>query len=377
LIRLETRVRTVGTKLARVIENGVEPAETDAFERSKHILDKIEEPDWYQSWSAKTDDLDLNILHLELPSQTQTGHMASHVVSLTNVLTRLAGAVGLEEETTKKLHGQTQILRQRYRSALWKVKNDWTSSGMCALKQLKTAVEIMDGDIFVDPANYEGTSVKHLMPWMLLMMMYAPSASLKRKFKWWLEQPDASIKDFREDLEPLVRAHSRQLFTELLFLANSRLAHRILIERYKTRCEIYDWKQIMAIIQDHARKVAEEAAEADKRPVHRFEDLLTLHLARYLYDSGYPVHYTPRHGVHEPDLLGRSANDLESVVVEAKVVGQQYGTVRGVSWIEKGLRALLAYLQRYYSDYGVTDGYLIILPVFSPPKAGSVLNRVL
>jgi hypothetical protein len=324
-----------------------------------------------------TDALHLEALHIERPRQTQTGHMISHVLSMTNVLARLAGAVAAEEETTKELQGQAENLWQRYSSAQWRVKNDWMSSGIHALKQLRIAVGIMDGDIFVDPTNYELPRVKSLMPWMVLMIMYAPSADLKDKFKWWLRQPDAANKDFEEDLEPLIRSHSRQVFAELLFLANSRLAHQVLIERYKMRCENYDWKHIAEMIQGYVEQVNSRAEEEGNQKRYHFEDLLTLHLARYLHDNGYAVHYTPRHGVHEPDLLGRLSNDLEPIVVEAKVVGQPYGTEQGVSWIEEGLRALLAYLQKYHSDYGVTDGYLIVFRMgdetsamytFDPPE---------
>ena len=64
-------------------------------------------------------------------------------------------------------------------------------------------------------------------------------------------------------------------------------------------------------------------------------------------------------------------------MVEAKVVGQPCGTEQGLAWIEEGLRALLAYLQKYHSDYGVTDGYLIVFRMgdeksamytFDPPE---------
>ena len=377
LSELEERIRAVGARLDAVIESPAEIADADAFDRSKHILDKIKEIDWYQSWNTMTDALHLEALHIERPRQTQTGHMISHVWSMTNVLaTRLAGAVAAEEETTKELQTQAEDLWRRYGSAQWKVKNDWMSSGIHALKQLRIAVGIMDGDIFVDPTNYELPRVKSLMPWMVLMIMYAPSADLKDKFKWWLRQPDAANKDFEEDLEPLIRSHSRQVFAELLFLANSRLAHQVLIERYKMRCENYDWKRIAQMIQGHAEQVSGAEREGKKNRYH-FENLLTLHLARYLHDNGYAVHYTPRHGVHEPDLLGRLSNDLEPIVVEAKVVGQPYGTEQGLPWIEEGLRALLAYLQKYHSDYGVTDGYLIVFRMgdeksamytFDPPE---------
>jgi len=376
LSELEERIRDLGAKLDAAIENQAEIADTDAFNRSKHILDKIREPDWYQSWNTLTDDLHLEALHIEPPRQTQTGYMISNVLGMTNGLATLVGVVAVEEETTKELQSQAQDLWRRYGSAQWKAKNDWMSSGIHALKQLGIAVEIMDGEIFIDPKNYE-PRIRSLMPWMVLMVMYAPSADLKNEFKERLKQSDTANKDFEEGLEPLIRSYSHRVFAELLFLANSRLAHQVLIERYKMRCENYDWKGIAEMIKGYVKQVDSQAEEEGKQKRYHFEDLLTLHLARYLHDNGYAVHYTPRHGVHEPDLLGRLSNDLEPVVVEAKVVGQLCGTEQGVPWIEKGLRALLAYLHKYHSDYGVTDGYLIVFRMgdekspmytFDPPE---------
>jgi len=376
LSELEKRIRELGVKLDAAIENQAEIADTDAFNRSKHILDKIREIDWYQSWNTLTDDLHLESLHIDPPRQTQTGHRISHVLGMTDVLATLVGAVAVKEETNKELQSQAQGLWRRYDSARWKAKNDWMSSGIHALKQLGKAVEIMDGEIFIDPKNYEARN-SSLMPWMVLMEMYAPSADLKKKFKERLKQSDTANKDFAEGLEPLIRSYSRRVFAELLFLANSRLAHRALIERYKMRCENYDWKHLAKMIQDYVKQVNSEAEEEGKQERYYFEDLLTLHLARYLHDNGYDVHYTPRHAVHEPDLLGRFSNDLEPVVVEAKVVGQPCGTEQGVPWIEEGLRALLAYLHMFHSDYGVTDGYLIVFRMgneksamytFDPPE---------
>ena len=126
------------------------------------------------------------------------------------------------------------------------------------------------------------------------------------------------------------------------------------------RCENYDWKHIAEMIRSSAERETQETEGTDKRPRYEFEDLLTLRFARYLHDNGFDVHYTPRDGVHEPDLLGDLSDDMAPIVVEAKVVGQTYGTKQGFRWIMEGLRALWAYLQKYYSDYGVTDGYLVV-----------------
>jgi hypothetical protein len=191
--------------------------------------------------------------------------------------------------------------------------------------------------------------------------MYAPS-DLQDEAKYWLKEPDAN-KDFEKDIQPLIKRHLQDVFVELLFIANTRLSHQQLIGQYKARCENYEWKDIADTIERYTEKVIQLSEKKERSARYEYEDVLTLHLARYLHDNGYSVHYTPRDGVHEPDLLGKLSNELEPVVVEAKVVGQRYGKEQGVSWIYNGLRALLAYLEKYHNDYGVTDGYLIIFRI--------------
>jgi len=361
LYGLEQEIRKIGAQIQKFIQDVEEIPDEDNFERSKHILGKIREASWYQSWDNETDNLDLDLLHVERSPQTQTGYMVSHVLSVTQTLVRLAEAVGIEQEPAVRLRRLTQGLWRKYCSAQWKVKNDWTSSGKCAFEQLRTVVTIMDGDVFIDPANLKFPQILPFIPWITLMAMYAPP-DLRKEVEYWFNQPDIINKDFEKDIdiEPVIKSCLQQVFTELQFLANSRLAHRHLVERYKVRCENYDWKYITDMVQEYAQQKTKMAKQADKRPRYEFEDLLTLHFARYLHDNGYAVHYTPRDGVHEPDLLGDLSNELEPIVVEAKVVGQRYGTEQGTPWIMSGLRALLSYLEKYHSDYGVMDGYLIV-----------------
>jgi hypothetical protein len=192
--------------------------------------------------------------------------------------------------------------------------------------------------------------------------MYAPP-DLKEDAKYWLRQPEAEYKDFAADLGPLIKDYLQQVHTDLIFTASSRLSHQLLVGRYKERCENYDWKNIADLIEEHVKKANQIAEEMGKSPRYEFEDLLTLHFARYLHDHGYSVHYTPRDGVHEPDLLGKLSNELEPIVVEAKVVGQIFGKQQGRDWIKNGLRALVAYLEKYHNDYGVIDGYIVVFRV--------------
>jgi hypothetical protein len=167
----------------------------------------------------------------------------------------------------------------------------------------------------------------------------------------------------------------QHVFSELQFIANTRLSHQQLIGQYKARCENYEWKDIADTIERYNKKVNQISEEKGSRARYEYEDVLTLHLARYLHDNGYSVHYTPRDGVYEPDLLGKLSNELEPIVVEAKVVGQKYGKEQGVSWIFNGLRALLAYLEKYHNDYGVTDGYLIVFRIGDKTTLTYIFDR--
>jgi hypothetical protein len=362
LQNLQHRIGEVGVQFQKHVDGAHEIPDQNEFDRSKHILDRIKEVDWYKAWFDLTDDLNLGLLHIDRPEQTQTGYMVSHVLGVTNTLVKLATALATEQQSSRDLNQQAKRLWRKYGSARSKVKNDWMSSGKCAFEQLRTIVSIMDGEVFVDPESFNAYKVRPLLPWALLLVMYAPP-DLRKDAEYWLRQPDVTNKDFEKDVEPLIRSYLQQAFTELQFLANSRLAHQHLVERYKERCENYDWKNIADIIQRYNQHVNNRAEEAGKRARFEYEDLLTLQFARYLHDNGYAVHYTPRDGVHEPDLVGKLSNELEPIVVEAKVVGQRRGTKQGAPWIMNGLRALLAYLEKYHNDYGVKDGYLIVFRV--------------
>lgn len=363
LLGLQAEIRTIGDRLQSFIEDETYSiSDQNAFDRSKHILVKIREENWYQSWSNQTDDLNLDLLHCEKPISTRTGYMVSHVRGITNGLIMLTKALGIEQQWAITLNAQANILWRQYDSSRWKLKNDWMTSGKCAWEQLKTVVRIMDREIFIDPDSLTFRRIQPLMPWILLVVMYAPS-DLEREAKQWLNQPDTKNTDFEKDVEPLIKLYLQHLFVALQFLANSRLTHQYLVERYKARCENYDWKNISKRVLQSIEEESPMEDETGKRPYYEYEELLTLDLARYLHDNGYAVHYTPRDGVHEPDLLGNLSNELYPIVVEAKVVGQPRGKKQGKSWIMSGLRSLLAYLQKYYNDYGVTDGYLIVFRV--------------
>ncbi len=353
LLELEQKIREAGGEVEEFVNNL--PVVPEAAKSHIHILDKIREDNWYQHWTDSKDDLDLDLLHIEDPPQTQTGFMAaSAVFGRTKTLVNLAKTLEMSQETYLELEKQAEKLWRQYKSNRRKLKYDWMSSGKHSLEQLRIVVRIIDGDIFTDPTNYEFAKLRSLELWITLMIGFAPP-DLRQIFERELKQLKSDNKDWEQAVEPLIQLYLRRIFEDLQSLANSRLAHQHLVERYKVRCENYDWKHIAELIENHA-KLVEEKGKAR----YEFEDLLTLHFARYLHDNGYKVHYTLRDGVHEPDLLG---DDLEPIVVEAKVVGQKFGKSQRDGWISEGLRALLAYLQKYYSDYGVTEGYLVVFRV--------------
>lgn len=358
LFGLQDAIRKLGSQIHKHIEGSKEIRDQIAFDASKFILEKIKEANWYKDWDHLTDDLNLDLLHIERPEQTQTGYMVANVLGVTQTLSRLAEALPAEQESSRGLKQQAERLWRKYGSTQLKIKNDWMSSGKCAFEQLRTVVRIMDGEVFIDPEIFKGPQIRPLIPWATLMEKFVP-LDLREDAKYWAKHRDTANKSFERDVEPLIKSYLERIFTEMQFLANSRLALQHLVERYKARCENYDWKNMADMIQSHTQQVT-KAKKSKKLTRFEFEELLTLHFARYLHDSGYTVHYTPRDGVHEPDLLGNLSNELEPIVVEAKVVGQRYGKKQSTSWIKKGFRALMAYLEKYHNDYGVKDGYLIV-----------------
>lgn len=361
LSNLERIIRKVGERVEEAI--GTMKTIPDAVHRTDHIIDKIREADWYHPWANTRDDLDLELLHVRQPGTTQTGYMISSALTKARVLAARAEEIGEEQETTAKLRVQAEALWRQYDSVRRQLKYNWMSAGKHALEQLRTVIRIIDGAIFVDPANYKSPKSTSLAPpWIALMLRHSPP-DLREDIEWLLRHTETDEWELERDPEALIRLYLRRVFEELQFLANSRLAHQHLVERYKARCENYDWKHIAEQIESYVQTVEKKSTERGKEPRYGFEDLLTLHFARYMHDNGYSVHYRLRDGVHEPDLIGNLRNDLEPIVVEAKVVGQEFGTTQGENWIYQGLRALFAYLQKYHSDYGVTDGYLAVFRI--------------
>jgi hypothetical protein len=351
LLQIEQRVRASGAMLEKVVQ---EPAAmTNTEPPGFHILAKIAEENWCRHLDRTTDALPLESLHIDRPPQTQTGYMIAHALGITRQLARLAAALDAEKAASVELQEQAQRLWRRYGTARQRLKYDWMSSGKCALEQLRTVTRIVNGDIFEDAASYGPQGLRSLSQWATLLVGYAPS-DIRHDIGSACRQLGIKLKDFQQDLDPLIRLYLRRLHEELQTLAASRLAHQQIVDRYKVRCENYDSRAIERLIEGHVEETGEGKFQ--------FEDLLTLHFARYLYDSGYAVHYRLKAGAQEPDLLAR-VGDLEPIVVEAKIVGQEHGTSQGKEWILQGLRALHSYIEKLHSEYGVTDGYLVVFRI--------------
>ncbi|HEY3389446.1 MAG TPA: hypothetical protein VGK38_07750, partial [Prolixibacteraceae bacterium] len=289
------------------------------------------------------------------------GHFCTHVLGITQTFLRLTKALRTDQDAVEGACKEADVIWRSYKSAQWKIKNDWMSSGLCALIYLRTVVKIMDGEIFLNPSLFSLPAIRPLLPFIDLLVMYAPP-DLQENANYWLIQRGTD-KCFEKDTEPQLKQSLQLLYEEMQIIANSRLSHQELVRQYKIRCENYEWKDLADTIESYSQKVQQSSDDTGKPARYEYEEGLTLHLARYLHDNGYSVHYTPREGVYEPDLLGKLSNQLDPIVVEAKVVGQKYGRSQGGPWIYNGLRALLSYLEKYHNDYGVTDGYLIVFRV--------------
>jgi|GEM_PF-5093556 len=155
LFSLQDAIRKLGSQIQKHIEGSKEIRDQIAFDASVFILEKIREANWYKDWDHLTDDLNLDLLHIERPEQTQTGYMVANVLGVTQTLSRLAEALPAEQESSRGLKQQAERLWRKYGSTQLKIKNDWMSSGKCALEQLRTVVRIMDGEVFIDPEIFK------------------------------------------------------------------------------------------------------------------------------------------------------------------------------------------------------------------------------
>ncbi len=142
-----------------------------------------------------------------------------------------------------------------------------------------------------------------------------------------------------DDVYEAINTDAKVLHEELrlrLGLARSRAA---LVQRYAARCEAFD---------------AERLREACDKESSKAERLLTLDLARFLFDAGLPPLIDATVGGLRPDLLHVDPASL--FYVEAK----QYADPHPRSWLIKAYAQVWSTWGRLRKTYPATEAFLIV-----------------
>ena len=137
-------------------------------------------------------------------------------------------------------------------------------------------------------------------------------------------------------------------------LGESLLTNQI-INKYKTRSVWYNFQEIRDLVKN------KNGTFSNKR-----EHLVTLHLARYLFDQGISIIYKMRAGQHELDMVDPDATN--PLVIEVKV----YKDSNAKQTLIKGIAQLHSYLVNLSSTRTIDEGYYVIYrfggPIYEFPE---------
>jgi hypothetical protein len=155
------------------------------------------------------------------------------------------------------------------------------------------------------------------------------------------EQTEKELCEIKSEVKRVYEAIREEIGTNLL--------HIQLINRYKVRSQIYNKPELRKIVED-------------KNNAGRFEDVLTLDLARFLFDSGLSTYYRVRAGSHEYDLIDLETNTANPMFVEAKV----YKDSQAKQTLIEGIYQLHSYLCEVEAKKLIDEAYYIIFRVGGP-----------
>jgi hypothetical protein len=151
-----------------------------------------------------------------------------------------------------------------------------------------------------------------------------------------------------EDLIRQCQVYLRRAYEGLRAEIGSHLIHYQIVQRYKTRCTVYDRDRL-------GRLVAENEGNE--------EDALTRDLAIYLFDNGISTLYRVGRGTHEYDLIGQQS--IPSIFIEVKVHKASKNLVNGLAQLHSYLNTVeseeLLVWEVYYVVYRL-GGPLYDLP---------------
>lgn len=135
----------------------------------------------------------------------------------------------------------------------------------------------------------------------------------------------------------------------------SSLMQKQVLENYKTRSTWYNFEEIWSLVTDNYGKFT------NKR-----EHLLTLNLAKFLFDNGIPTIYRLKVGQHEMDMVDPNAQN--PLLIEVKV----YKDSSTKEDIISGLAQLHSYLNNLSATRNLTEGFYVVYrfggPLYELPE---------
>lgn len=152
-----------------------------------------------------------------------------------------------------------------------------------------------------------------------------------------------------------LRYRARRVYEAVREEIGTQLLYRQILNKYMRRSMWYDAQSIWDIVQPDGKTFS------NKR-----EHLLTLHLARYLFDQGISVLYRMKAGQHEMDMVDPEAH--HPLVLEVKVYtddGSKQDVIQGVAQLH-------TYLNNISATKDVTDGFYVVYrfggPLYELPE---------
>ena len=121
-----------------------------------------------------------------------------------------------------------------------------------------------------------------------------------------------------------------------------------LLKNYKVRCMWYDFDEVRRLVFPSGKLVKNR------------EKIMTLHLARYLFDNGMPVIYRLKAGQHEMDMVAPDAK--HPLLVEVKV----YKDSTAKNDLVNGLVQVHSYLNNVSGSRGIHEAFYVIYRVGGP-----------
>jgi len=135
----------------------------------------------------------------------------------------------------------------------------------------------------------------------------------------------------------------------------TQLIYKQMLNNYKTRSMWYNFKELWDLVTDGKGKF-----------IRNREEILTLELAKYLFDNGISVVYRMKAGKHEIDMV--NPEEKKPLGIEVKV----YKDSQARKDIISGVAQLHSYIHNLSSTKNVEEGFYVIYrfggPLYSLPE---------